>query len=83
MKGFDGWSKLGHKNNFQWKKKFSKKKKDFEKRYNSSTRRGGLKSNTPNERPVRGILKRENRLILSIIVFELFAIQKWKNALDL
>ena len=58
------------------KKKIFEKKKDFEKRYNSSTRRGGLKSNTPNERPVRGILKRENRLILSIIVFELFAIQK-------
>jgi hypothetical protein len=34
----------------------------------------GVQSNAPNERSCRAILKSENRLILSILVFELFAI---------
>ena len=53
---------------------FSKKKNFFENLYNSAVMMVGVKSNAPNERPCRAILKSENRLILSILVFELFAI---------
>ena len=53
---------------------FSKKKNFFEKLYNSAVMMVGFKFKTPNERPGRAILKSENRLILSILVFELFAI---------
>ena len=56
------------------KKFFSKKKNFFENLYNSAVIIVGVKSNTPNERPGRAILKSENLLILSILVFELFAI---------
>ena len=53
---------------------WDEKKNFFEKPYNSAVMMVGFKSKTPNERPGRAILKSENRLILSILVFELFAI---------
>ncbi len=53
---------------------FSKKKNFFENLYNSAVMMVRVQSNAPNERSCRAILKNENRLILSILVFELFAI---------
>jgi hypothetical protein len=56
------------------KKNFPVKKNFFENLYNSAVMIVVVKSNAPNERSCRAILKSENRLILSILVFELFAI---------
>ncbi len=65
---WDG-KKISSEKNF-----FSKKKNFFENLYNSAVMIVGVTSNTPNERPGRAILKSENHLFLSILVFELFAI---------
>ena len=53
---------------------FFEKKNFFENIFNSAVMMVGVQSNAPNERSCRAILKSENRLILSILVFELFAI---------
>ncbi len=53
---------------------FFEKKNFFENLYNSAVMMVWVQSNAPNERSCRAILKSENRLILSILVFELFAI---------
>ena len=62
------------KKKFPVKKFFFEKKNFFENLYNSAVMMVGVQSNAPNERSCRAILKSENRLILSILVFELFAI---------
>jgi hypothetical protein len=59
---------------FPVRKFFFEKKNFFENPNNSAVMMVGVKSNTSNERPGRPILKIENLLNLSFLVFELFAI---------
>jgi hypothetical protein len=53
---------------------FFEKKNFFENLFNSAVMMVGVQSNASSERSCRAILKSENRLNLSILEFELFAI---------
>ena len=82
MRGLNGrsklrWKKISSEKNFfrkktVFEKKLFSKKVFFENLFNSAAMIVGVKY--PKWKPGRAILKSENRLILSILVFELFAI---------
>jgi len=68
MKGLAARHKLSHEKLKKKLKKKNRKKKSFENRYNFTARGGTAKFDTPYDRPLRAILKTENRLVLRPVV---------------